>query len=70
MATHDFVYQTFVIYLFMKGLVFAPLLWLAFMYWWSKRQNVAVETNTIDYENASAPQPLLADEPLEGKQAA
>ena len=37
MTTHEFVYQTFIVYLFIKALVFAPLAWMAFMFWWSER---------------------------------
>jgi hypothetical protein len=51
MTTHDFVYQTFVIYLFIKSLVFAPLIWLAFMYWWSERQ-IQVPTEEININDS------------------
>jgi hypothetical protein len=37
MTTHDFVYQTFVVYVFIKALVFAPLGWMTFMFWLSER---------------------------------
>jgi hypothetical protein len=41
MSTHDFVYQTFILYIFVKALILAPLGWMAFMYWWSQRNNSA-----------------------------
>lgn len=37
MTTHEFVYQTFVIYVFVKALILAPLAWMTFMFWWSER---------------------------------
>jgi hypothetical protein len=40
MTTHDFVYQTFLIYIFIKSLVFFPLVWVAFLYWWAEKKNV------------------------------
>jgi len=39
MSTHEFVYQTFIIYIFVKALIFAPLAWITFMYWWVERRN-------------------------------
>jgi hypothetical protein len=41
MNTHEFVYQTFVLYIFLKALILAPLGWVTFMYWWTERQNNA-----------------------------
>jgi hypothetical protein len=72
MTTHDFVYQTFVIYLFIKSLVFAPLLWLAFMYWWSGRQIEvpAEEINTPPMDQDLLPQPHLYEEQVQDRQAA
>lgn len=64
MTTHDFVYQTFVIYIFIKSLVFFPLLWIAFMFWWSERKSPAAGASTTPNLEASLPQPLLASEPL------
>jgi hypothetical protein len=32
MSTHDFVYQTFIIYIFLKASVLLPLAWVAFVY--------------------------------------
>lgn len=40
MTTHDFVYQTFLIYIFIKSLVFFPLVWVAFLYWWAEKKNL------------------------------
>jgi hypothetical protein len=37
MSTHDFVYQTFVIYLFVKAMIFLPLAWVAALAWWSEQ---------------------------------
>lgn len=64
MTTHDFVYQTFVIYIFIKSLVFFPLVWIAFLYWWSERKSQAADTAPTSNLEASLPQPLLASEPL------
>jgi hypothetical protein len=41
MSTHEFVYQTFIIYIFVKALILAPLGWMTFMYWWSERRSDA-----------------------------
>jgi uncharacterized membrane protein YdbT with pleckstrin-like domain len=37
MTTHEFVYQTFVVYVFVKALILAPLGWMTFMFWLSER---------------------------------
>jgi hypothetical protein len=70
MSTHQFVYETFVIYLFVKSLVFAPLLWLAFMYWWSKRQIPSEPSNTTLNDQVLIQPHLLPDAELQEKQAA
>lgn len=58
MATHDFVYQTFVLYIFIKALVLAPLAWITFMYRWNERKNSqassASERYSPDYETSMA----------------
>ena len=70
MSTHQFVYETFVIYLFVKSLVFAPLLWFAFMYRWSKRQIHSEPTNTTLNDQVLIQQHLLPDAEVQEKQAA
>jgi hypothetical protein len=64
MATHDFVYQTFVIYIFLKSLVFFPLVWIACVFWWSERKSRAADTSTTSNLEASLPQQMLTSEPL------
>jgi hypothetical protein len=39
MSTHDFVLQTFIIYLFVKALIFLPLAWIATVMWWADRSS-------------------------------
>jgi hypothetical protein len=35
MSAHDYIYQTFIIYLFIKAMIFLPLAWVAVLFWWS-----------------------------------
>lgn len=37
MTTQDLVLKTFIVYIFIKMLIFAPLAWMAFLSWWSER---------------------------------
>jgi len=62
MSTHDFVYQTFVIYIFIKSLVFFPLLWVGFLFWHSERKNNRAADTTSPRE-ASLLEPLPTTEP-------
>jgi hypothetical protein len=55
MSTHEFVYQTFLIYLFIKSLVFFPLVWIACVFWWSERKE-----NAPDLKHTTADQPQLS----------
>jgi len=55
MSTYEFVYQTFLVYIFLKSLIFFPLLWVACVYWWSERSKSA-ETTKPEL-NPEAPQP-------------
>ena len=32
MTTHDFVYQTFIVYIFLKASILLPVAWVAFVY--------------------------------------
>jgi hypothetical protein len=43
MSTHEFVYQTFIIYIFIKSLIFAPLIWMGCVLWWGERRSKALE---------------------------
>lgn len=70
MSAHQFVYDIFVIYLFVKSLVFAPLLWFALMYRRSKRQIPSEPTNTTLHSQVLIQQQLLPDAELQEKQAA
>jgi hypothetical protein len=40
MTTQDLVLKTFIVYIFVKMLIFAPLAWMAFLSWWSERNDV------------------------------
>lgn|GEM_PF-3040190 len=66
MNTHDFVYQTFVIYLFIKSLVFFPLLWVGFLFWRSERKvnRAVVDTETTRAREASLLESLPTTEPV------
>jgi hypothetical protein len=56
MSTHEFVYQTFLIYLLIKSLVFFPLVWIACVYWWSERkQNAPVSEHSKADQEQLAP---------------
>jgi hypothetical protein len=37
MATQDYVLKTFIVYIFIKALIFMPLAWMAFVVWWNER---------------------------------
>lgn len=37
MTTQDLVLKTFIVYIFIKALIFLPLAWIAFLGWWSER---------------------------------
>jgi len=37
MTTQEYVLKTFIVYIFIKMLVFAPVAWIAFVNWWSER---------------------------------
>jgi hypothetical protein len=39
MTTQDYVLKTFIVYIFIKMLVFAPVAWMAFLSWYSDRDN-------------------------------
>ncbi len=39
MTTQDYVLKTFIVYIFIKMLVFAPVAWMAFLSWYSDRGN-------------------------------
>lgn len=43
MTTHAFVLKTFIAYLFVKALIFLPLAWAAFMFWWSERAEKSLD---------------------------
>lgn len=43
MTTHDYVLKTFIVYLFIKALIFLPLVWAAFLFWWSERRERSAE---------------------------
>ena len=59
MATHDFVYQTFVLYIFIKALVLAPLGWITFIYRCNERKSrqgsATPERYSADYDMSIAP---------------
>lgn len=60
MNTQDFVYQTFVIYVFIKSLVFFPLLWVGFLFWYSERKKSGANVT----EQATSAREALLHEPL------
>ena len=64
MATHEFVYQTFVIYIFIKSLVFLPLVWIAFLFWWSERKGTSMAGDSTTSQESSIPEHLPATELL------
>ena len=37
MAMQDYILKTFIVYIFVKALVFFPLAWMAFLVWWNER---------------------------------
>jgi hypothetical protein len=37
MATQDYILKTFIVYIFVKALIFLPLAWMAFLVWWNER---------------------------------
>jgi hypothetical protein len=39
MTTQDYVLKIFIVYIFIKMLVFAPVAWMAFLSWYSDRGN-------------------------------
>lgn len=45
MATHDMVYQIFIVYIFLKALFFAPLLWFAFCVKMKERRESSLSHN-------------------------
>jgi hypothetical protein len=44
MATQDYILKTFIVYLFVKALVFFPLAWMAFLVWWNERSEPQSQT--------------------------
>jgi hypothetical protein len=64
MSTNDFVYQTFLIYIFIKSLVFFPLVWVACVYRWSERSKSTVSTKADSNQEAQQPAGLPALELL------
>jgi len=66
MNTHDFVYQTFVIYLFIKSLIFFPLLWVGFLFWRSERKarRAVVDTETTRARESALLETLPTTEPV------
>jgi hypothetical protein len=64
MSTHDFVYQTFLIYIFIKSLVFFPLVWVACVYWWSERSSRTAAAKADSNQEAQQPAGLPALELL------
>lgn len=44
MSTQEYVLKTFLIYIFVKALVFMPLAWIAFLAWWNDRHEETVAT--------------------------
>lgn len=64
MTTHDFVYQTFVLYIFLKSLIFFPLVWVACVLWWAERKKNAIQTVPSTEGQPELAPPLSAAEPL------
>jgi hypothetical protein len=54
MTTHEFVYQTFVIYIFVKALVLAPLLWLTVLHHLNERKSRKAQVPSPAYESSMA----------------
>ena len=46
MTTQDLVLKTFIVYIFVKMLIFAPLAWMAFLSWWSERNETLSAPST------------------------
>ena len=58
MTTHEMVYQIFVVYIFLKALFFAPLLWFAFcLRMKERREALAVSANEGTKSPALSPEP-------------
>lgn len=37
MTTQDYILKTFIVYIFVKALIFLPAAWMAFLVWWNER---------------------------------
>ena len=46
MATQDYILKTFIVYIFIKALVFMPLAWMAFLVWWNERAEGQGDTSS------------------------
>ena len=76
MSLHDQLVRIFVVYLFVKAMIFLPLTWVALCLWWQERKQpkatgglvpvVTIEETSHWYDHLlgsqpETPQPRLAD---------